>query len=982
LQSDLSQISAALADRYLIDRELGHGAMATVFHARDLKHGRPVAIKVLHSELGPLGGQRFLREIRITAQLQHPHILALLDSGDTGGILYYVMPYVQGESLRDRLGRESQLSVGDAVRIAGEVLDALDYAHRHGVIHRDIKPENILLDEDGHVLVADFGIARAIDAASTSLTETGVSIGTPAYMSPEQASAERDVDARSDLYAVGCVLFEMLAGEPPFTGSTAQAVIAKRFATSAPSVRVLREGVPPGVEAALTRALSRAPADRFATAADFRDALTQAPASAPGYWRKRRLAPLIGSVVALVLLGTGGLLARRWISGREQPLRNALAVLPFAVRGDRSLSYLGEGMVDLLSTKIDGVGSLRSVDPRVLLSHVKRNPGVQEEPEKARRVAQRFGASHFLMGSVLAIGDSVQLSATLYGPEGDRTTTAQVVTAERELLRAVDHLAGELVQQLPGIPADRFTQLAAVTTGSFPALKEYLKGERAFRAIELDSAIAAFRRASQLDTAFALADYRLGVAGAWSGNALLWREAGERALRHSARLSQHDRLLLEANRAFQRGRLAEAERRYQAIVSAYPDDVEAWFWLGDIQLHTNPLRGRRAEESRRAFERAIALQPDAWESRLHLAHVAVSQRRFDEADTLLARFPRPLPGYRMVRDLSIGNTAERSAVLRALPGMNLADRALHEHGSTVAEVGDIEGSRVLSKLLTNEPRDPVWRAHGHILLAATELAQGKWRGAAREFTLAERLDPIEGLLYRGLFTATAPMGVPKTELRMLRGRMEQWNPFTTGDRPGRYEEIITAHNGVRPLVRLYVLGLLDIRLGNLPSTLARASELERAQAPDNAGSLAHDLAATLRAEAAWSRGDSKAALDVLESARLEIWDYRFPWPIYAHAHARLRRAEALSRLGQDQQAVAWLQGIVGLPTGFFDYMHRAPAHRLLAEIYDRQGMTDEAVRHYAEFVRLWGESDPEAQPLVAAARTRMAELRGERSPHR
>jgi eukaryotic-like serine/threonine-protein kinase len=276
------RLAAALADRYTIERELGQGGMATVYLAHDLKHDRPVALKVLRPELAAvIGAQRFLAEIKTTANLQHPHILALHDSGEVNGTVFYVMPYVEGESLRDRLTREKQLPVADAVAIATEVADALGYAHEHGVIHRDIKPENILLQR-GHALVADFGIALAVSRSEggTRMTETGMSLGTPHYMSPEQAMGERELTGRSDLYALGCVLYEMLLGEPPFTGPTAQAVVAKVMTEKPGPIVARRERVPPQVEEAVFTALEKLPADRFASASAFAEALA-GPATRP-----------------------------------------------------------------------------------------------------------------------------------------------------------------------------------------------------------------------------------------------------------------------------------------------------------------------------------------------------------------------------------------------------------------------------------------------------------------------------------------------------------------------------------------------------------------------------------------------------------------------------------------------------------------------------------------------------------------------------
>jgi serine/threonine-protein kinase len=306
----LSRLQGALADRYRIEREIGAGGMATVYLAQDLRHDRKVALKLMRPELSAvIGAERFLAEIKLTANLQHPHILPLFDSGEADGCLFYVMPFVEGESLRDRLSREKQLPVADAVRIASEVASALDYAHRHQVVHRDIKPENILL-HDGRALVADFGIALAASKASGArMTETGMSLGTPHYMSPEQAMGEREITARSDVYALGAMLYEMLTGDPPFTGSTAQAVVARVLTESPRAMLPQRHTIPPHVEAAVLTALEKLPADRFPTAAEFADAIAgrnyvpTVPSVAPAPTRPMTVAARRRDPVTLALVG-------------------------------------------------------------------------------------------------------------------------------------------------------------------------------------------------------------------------------------------------------------------------------------------------------------------------------------------------------------------------------------------------------------------------------------------------------------------------------------------------------------------------------------------------------------------------------------------------------------------------------------------------------------------------------------------------------
>ena len=324
MKEGVLSLSEALGSRYRLERELGQGGMATVYLAEDLKHGRRVAIKVLRPDLAAvIGAERFLREIKTIAVLQHPHILGLIDSGEVQGSAYYVMPFVDGESLRDRLTREKQLPIPEATRIATEVASALDYAHRHGVIHRDIKPENILLHDDT-ALVADFGIALAVSSAGgTRMTETGLSLGTPHYMSPEQSMGEREITARSDVYALGCITYEMLTGDPPFTGSTAQAIVAKVMTEKPASIRRLRERVPQQVEDAVLTALEKLPADRFGSAAEFAQAITGAPTgrleseSVPRAMppsRSLRRARLYAASAAVLLLA---LVAATFVAGRR-----------------------------------------------------------------------------------------------------------------------------------------------------------------------------------------------------------------------------------------------------------------------------------------------------------------------------------------------------------------------------------------------------------------------------------------------------------------------------------------------------------------------------------------------------------------------------------------------------------------------------------------------------------------------------------------
>ena len=636
MPTNIAVLRAALADRYRIEHELGRGGMATVYLAHDLRHDRPVALKVLRPELAAvLGPERFLRETKLTARLQHPHILPLFDSGEANGQLWYVMPYVAGESLRARLARERQLPLDDALRITCNVLAALSYAHSQGVVHRDIKPENILLEGE-EAVVADFGVARAVDAAADErLTETGFALGTPAYMSPEQATGERALDGRSDLYAVGCVLYEMLAGEPPFTGPTAQAILAKRFSAPIPSVRTARERVPERTDQAINRALARAPADRFATAAEFARALSadsqteersnsqSMPSRAAG--GPATLAePVAASKrlprVALICLGAFALIVGGWaIMGRlaspapaVSPTR--LAVLPFSTSGTSNIAYLADGMVDLLSRNLNGAGDLRTIDPGTVLTAMSRAGTRALDAEKGRALARRLGAGLYVLGSAHAVGGRLRIQAELYSDADTAEGALARATAEgdtTQLFQLVDHLSADLLVGRGRGLSSRLMQSAALTTRSLEALKAYLKGEQNLRGGDgkFDSAIAGFQRAVAADSTFALAYYRLGVAAGWAKRPGISGPATQRALVLGARLDDRDRRLLSAFAAFQRGAADDAEQQYRAILRDYPDDLEAEFQLADLLQHYNPPRGRPIAEAREPFDHVLAQDP-------------------------------------------------------------------------------------------------------------------------------------------------------------------------------------------------------------------------------------------------------------------------------------------------------------------------------------------------------------------------------------
>jgi TolB-like protein len=447
----LETLRPALADRYDVQRELGRGGMATVFYAEDLKHRRGVAIKVLHPDIAEaIGLDRFQREIDIAAKLQHPHILPLYDSGSAAGYLYYVMPFVEGESLRDMLDREKQLSQEDVIRITGQVASALGYAHSHGVVHRDIKPENILLS-GGTAVVADFGIARAEGgdgSKGTALTQAGTVIGTPAYMSPEQSMGRPDIDGRSDQYSLACVVYEMLVGEPPFTGATAQAIMARHSIDHVSPPSIVREAIPETMEAAVLRGLAKTPADRFPTVIMFAEALGT-PSSVTAAMRRRSTSAqpvtprrmdwrIMVTAGALVVLGGGWFAFGRKLHREAAPGPDPRSV---AVRyfEDRSpgheLAYVADGLTETLIHELSTVPQLSVISANGVRPY--RNRDVSSD---SLRKALRVGT--IVEGTVVQGADSVQVDVSLTNTAtGDEQGHTRLRYARRDLLALQDTLA-------------------------------------------------------------------------------------------------------------------------------------------------------------------------------------------------------------------------------------------------------------------------------------------------------------------------------------------------------------------------------------------------------------------------------------------------------------------------------------------------------------------------------------------------------------
>jgi len=971
------QLVDALLDRYQFERELGRGGMATVYLARDLRHDRLVALKVLHAELArTLGPERFLQEIRLAARLQHPHLLSVHDSGAVDGTLWFTMPFVEGRSLRDRLAREQQLPLDDALRIAHEAARALDYAHRHGVIHRDIKPENILLTEDGDTLVADFGIGRALGTAGgdARLTETGIVMGTPAYMSPEQSAGERELDGRTDTYSLGCVLYEMIAGEPPFTGPTAQAVIARRLTESPRPLTIARQSVPPSVEATVARARARAPADRFQTAGALADALdhsrhalertgtTAAVASRPSPRRRWRWVGGSAVVIAGAAAAAVGLLRSR--SAAPSSLDGSLvAVAPFDVL-DPSLALWREGMVDLLSRNLDGAGPLRTVPPTTV---IRRWQG-RADPEAAAELGRRTGAGLALYGSVLGAGrDSVRLLATLYDVAAHRPVDEWEVTDETARVdRAADSLTWRVLQALNRSRAIGAARLAPFGSTSLPALKAFLQGEQFFRRTDWDSAYAYYDRAIALDSGFAPALRRASAVVGWShtGFDSLSTAYALAAGAHNHGLPPRDSLLvlgdsllaslflagplaLRADSAWGT-RLRRAFGTAEAVTSRYPDDPEAWFLLGEASTHFGPYAGRPAGEVLTAFDHAIALDSNFAPSYIHAVETAA------------------LSGPDAVRRY-IGKYLSLNPKEHEAQGDRLG-QALLEPGTTPA---------VVPRLADSVSLDALFEAH----IVLSSLPDSLELGVALVRTAVTRTPsgttPFRRRLHLDLSLA---------RMLMSRGHLAQAAPIMQGkDTTWLFAD--AALIGAVPadtaaaVFRRRLVGPVSPRFieafpwwaghGDTASLRTAASRADSA--------VRHGADPTTRAIGRYARGAAGAYLSLVrrDSAQaLEAFDSLDPDGCPACYLDRLTRAQLLTARGRDREAWAIVNAehasftLSPFPTSVLWVLLRG-------RVAERLGDGETALRSYGWVAGMWRHADAPLQPYVTEAREGLARLSGE-----
>jgi len=982
LTDTIDQLRAALTGRYLLERELGGGGMSRVFVAQETALGRKVVIKVLPPDLAAaLSADRFRREIQLAASLQHPHIVPLFSAGQAAGpreadaLLYYTMPLVEGESLRARLARQGELPVPEAIRVLRDVADALSYAHRHGVVHRDIKPDNILLS-DHHALVTDFGVAKALDEAArqSTLTATGLALGTPAYMAPEQAAADPHTDHRADIYALGVVGYEILAGRPPFTGPSPQAVIAAQLTQEAPPLAESRGSVPPALAAVVMRCLEKRPADRWQSAAELLDALetlgTPGEGRVPPSVTPTAEAPLRRRwpIVALAL-GAGILIAAAVWSivhrsrGRGPLDPNLVAIAPFDVP-DPKLSLWREGLVDLLSRNLDGAGPLRSVPPTTV---IRRWSG-RADRLSASALGRSTSAGLIVFGNLIGTGpDSVRLTVTALDALSERPLAElELREAADRMDRLADSLTVRLLRELGRTRGIEVFRTGSLGSTSLPALKAFLQGEQWFRGAAWDSALASYEQAIALDSTFPLALRRAGQVLGWQRTAFDSVAEGL-ALRAGALnrgLAPRDSLLVTAESLsaalYATIPLADwsvirrAHAVAQELTQRYPDDFESWYALGEARYHFGSPVGTGPRQALEAFEQAIAIDSSFAPAYIHAVELALWLDGPEAGERYAAGYLRLEP-----TDVSAS-------------GIGLAERVMRASRTRPSEITKLLGNASPGGL--NDAWGALRRASDSTesLIAVARALVDAPAGDARWLTPETRERRLgQSLLYRGHVGDAASILFQTPSILQ---------PGSGAAPPHLVEAALLSSTPPESAGRVFRRWLDEgsVRaLAALPWWLAQRDsasirELERKRdsvAGASPGGALHARAA-FTSEVALAyltllRGDTAMAVRRFEA----LPDSLCPF-CYFH---RLTLAQLLSARQEDRKAARLLdRGLTELlvPSEVLWSLERA-------RVAERLGDRETASRDYQYVADVWRRADSNLQPYVAEAREGLIRVSGE-----
>ncbi len=1027
----VTRMQRLLGDAYVIEREMARGGMSHLFLATEVSLERRVVVKLLPpDETSEVSAARFRREIAVTAQLQHPNILPVLATGASEEMLYYVMPYVAGESLRHRMAREGALAIPDAWRMLHQVADALAYAHGRGIVHRDIKPENVLLEE-GHAVLADFGVARAREHARTGprLTQAGATIGTPLYMSPEQVTGQLDVDARADIYSLAVVGYEMLAGSPPFQGKSAEAVMVAQLTTTPRSLLEVRPDTPPQLADAIQKAMTKDPAGRYQSIADFRDALGT-PASRISVtvrspqWRAWTVGTAVMVLAALATLWV-------FVPDRAGDPRKSLIVFPFENRtGDPARDYLQEASMNLLGLAVSHWEDLRVFDDERTGSLLRRShiaSPADLDFDAARRMAREAKVGTMVLGDIRRLGDSLAVEAKVHDVRtGERLATEIVrAGADDDPRPLFDSLAARILS-ISGAPAGPRPALVAQTTRSLEAYREYLAGSTALQRYEIDSATARLQRAVALDSTFALAYIQLVNADGWAG--LRADRAGRRALvakaeAHSASLPLRLRTLVQYHTAYEGGNLPRARELAQDLIARDSTDVEAWYQLGEAEWHHGSMNFPHADtlgdlgRALHAFRTTLRLDSSYT---LAYIHIMDALRACANAASILCVGDRAVyaPAESLAR-----RYGDRAATLRARAEEQLVETAYE----WVAAVPDAPEPRLrlLSTLVAGGRLEEAGRQIEVLRGTGEASAAAGWEA---RFAFRRRAYPEAAEAMIRAFQATTDSLRLRTNLRP---GDDQFAPEAVLLAAGRLDEAIRLGRAILtffpgdsiggPSGILFPRAMLD-RYGRTHLVADAGWSRERVRATMNAlwsdvnrvyprGAPRHRQVLTalgttwlggylvtrdttivaevlgrtdttawatwrvLGAHLALARGDTAAAREELQTVVREQSVVEF-----SGFHGVVRTfawADLTAALG-DRAGAARLYARLDSLAGTDDrptYLVRSWAER--GALYQALGDTAQAIEMYERFLTAWRDADSDFEPLLLRARDAVAALKGE-----
>jgi serine/threonine-protein kinase len=972
--AELSErLQAALGTAYHVEKELGGGGMSRVFVAEETRLGRRVVIKVLPPDLAlEMRVDRFNREVQLSASLQHPHIVPLLAAGGADDLLYYTMPFVEGEPLRTKLSREGELPVRDTVRILTDVADALAYAHGRGLVHRDIKPDNVLLSGN-HAVVADFGVAKALSQAKTEsgLTSVGVALGTPAYMAPEQAAGDPNIDARADIYAFGAMAYEMLTGRSPFAGLAPHQMLAAHVTEPVVPITDRRPTLSPALASLVMACLEKNPADRPQNAGELLRALedmatpsgsmavTSPVATVRHALRRPRNRVLAVAVLAAALIAAG------WIAFRPRRAvvldPNLVAIAPFDVfGGGADLQLWREGLVDVLSRSLDGAGPLRTVSPTLI---VRRWGGRRADTQTAQTLGRETGARTVVSGILIGAGDSVRLQAFVLDVPGANLLAAFELREKADRIdRLADSLTVGVLRELGRTRAIGLVRSASLGSHSLPALKAFLQGEQFLRRSEWDSALVYHQRAIALDSGFTLAWSHAGMAAGWTHSAVdsISRTYKLRAGALNHGLAPRESLIVVSESLASvvyagPQQVAGAWWTYgkrliatlDDAVRRYPNDPELWYMLGDARFHAGALAGVSPRASLEAFDRAIALDSAFTPSYVHSVPLGLEYggtetgRRYAKAFLAAGAMGTYAQSTDLV--LQLLDPATRGAAIAYL-----ADSADNHLFQTVwLAIGRwMDSSETVVQLV--RARGEAEKRSGNksnlsVFALPSSLAA---RGHIHE---AMSLTTFPALLSQYAMTGAVP---PDSAARVAR----TW--------------LTTASDGL-----LFAMPLLS----SARDTAAIAGALRRTDSirlhpPRNLPPIAKDFLgyalASQRAHLALARGDTTEALRLF-AARPDTAAFG------GSSLDDLVYAQLLVARKRFNEAAAVLErppvGINPAPTPV-EIMRALQRGR----VYEQLGKKDLAVDGYSFVARAWRDPDPELEPYVTEARAALVRLAGEK----